>query len=118
MMMMSTLAKGWRKAGRIPRTAGAALAALALLLTAACSGGEGPAAGGTTAGKGDVTLVIGAYSVAKDAVSALLPKFQAEWKAKTGQTVVFQQSYEASGTQARAIAGGFEADVTLLAMEG
>lgn len=63
------------------------------------------------------TLVIGAYSVAKDAVGELLPKFQAEWKAKTGQTVHFQESYEASGTQARAIVGGFEADVALLAME-
>nr|WP_054955890.1 substrate-binding domain-containing protein [Paenibacillus dakarensis] len=30
----------------------------------------------------------------------------------------FQESYKASGTQARSIAGGFEADVTLLALEG
>ncbi|GAF06070.1 sulfate and thiosulfate binding protein CysP [Paenibacillus pini JCM 16418] len=67
---------------------------------------------------GDVTLVIGAYSVAKDALTDILPHFQKEWKEKTGQTIRFQQSYEASGTQARAIAGGFEADVTLLAMEG
>lgn len=66
----------------------------------------------------DITLVIGAYSVAKDAVGEILPKFQAEWKAKTGQNVKFQESYEASGTQARAIAGGFEADVTLLSLEG
>jgi sulfate/thiosulfate-binding protein len=48
----------------------------------------------------------------------ILPAFKAEWKAKTGQTVNFQESYEASGTQARAIVGGFEADVALLAMEG
>ena len=34
-----------------------------------------------------------------------------------GQTINFQESYEASGTQARAIVGGFEADVALLAME-
>ncbi|MCJ8013169.1 sulfate ABC transporter substrate-binding protein [Paenibacillus sp. KQZ6P-2] len=66
----------------------------------------------------EVTLVIGAYSIAKDALADILPKFQQQWKAKTGQTVKFQQSYEASGTQARAIIGGFEADVTLLAMEG
>ncbi|KGE19010.1 sulfate ABC transporter substrate-binding protein [Paenibacillus wynnii] len=68
--------------------------------------------------QGDLTLVVGAYSVAKDAVEEILPLFAAKWKADTGQTLVFQQSYEASGTQARAIAGGFEADVTLLAMEG
>lgn len=66
----------------------------------------------------EVTLVIGAYSVVKDALQNILPKFQAYWEAKTGQRVKFQESYEASGTQARAIVGGFEADVTLLAMEG
>lgn len=68
--------------------------------------------------EGEVTLVIGAYSVVKDALGDILPKFQKAWKEKTGQTVNFQESYEASGTQARAIAGGFEADVALLAMEG
>ena len=67
--------------------------------------------------KGSVTLVVGAYSVAKDAFGKLLPEFAKQWKAKTGQTVTFQESYEASGTQARAIAGGFEADIAVLAME-
>lgn len=62
--------------------------------------------------------MVGAYSVAKDAMGEILPLFAEEWQAKTGQKIVFQESYEASGTQARAIAGGFEADVTLLAMEG
>ena len=68
--------------------------------------------------QGDITLVVGAYSVVKDAMQDILPLFAAKWKADTGQTITFQQSYEASGTQARAIVGGFEADVTLLAMEG
>ncbi|MHA0857170.1 sulfate ABC transporter substrate-binding protein [Paenibacillus sp. CMAA1364] len=66
----------------------------------------------------DITLVIGAYSVAKDALTEILPDFKQEWKERTGQSIHFQESYEASGTQARAIVGGFEADVTLLAMEG
>lgn len=65
-----------------------------------------------------VTLMIGAYSVAKDALERILPEFAADWKAKMGKKIVFQESYEASGTQARAIAGGMEADVALLAMEG
>jgi len=64
-----------------------------------------------------ITLIIGAYSVAKDALADILPAFQAEWQARTGQEIAFQQSYEASGTQARSIVGGFEADVALLAME-
>lgn len=67
---------------------------------------------------GDITLVIGAYSVVKDAFEELLPEFQAYWLQQSGQKVTFQESYEASGTQARAIAGGFEADVAILAMEG
>lgn len=82
-------------------------------------GQEDPKDAGNSAADGkDITLVIGAYSVAKDALADILPKFQQEWKEKTGQTVKFQESYEASGTQARTIVGGFEADVTLLAMEG
>ncbi|MFB9324813.1 sulfate ABC transporter substrate-binding protein [Paenibacillus aurantiacus] len=108
--MRPTLTKGWRMLG-------IALAAAALLVSSACSGGNEPAAEGDTQPKGDVTLVIGAYSVAKDAFAELLPKFQAKWQAETGQKLVFQESYEASGTQARAIAGGFEADVAVLAME-
>lgn len=66
----------------------------------------------------EVTLVIGAYSVAKDAIEELLPLFQEKWLAETGQKVIYQQSYEASGTQARAIIGGFDADIAILAMEG
>ncbi|MEK5495186.1 sulfate ABC transporter substrate-binding protein [Paenibacillus sp. FSL R7-0297] len=95
----------------------AALMLAVLTLTAAGCGNEQE--GSTAAAQqGDLTLVVGAYSVAKDAMGEILPLFAEEWQAKTGQKIVFQESYEASGTQARAIAGGFEADVTLLAMEG
>ncbi|WP_203457007.1 sulfate ABC transporter substrate-binding protein [Paenibacillus tepidiphilus] len=96
---------------------------LLVLLTVVAAGCAGQDSGADTQGQepvqdGDLTLVIGAYSVVKDAMGEILPLFAAEWKAKTGQTLAFQESYEASGTQARAIAGGFEADVTLLALEG
>jgi sulfate/thiosulfate transport system substrate-binding protein len=89
-----------------------------LTLTAAGCGNEQKGSTAAAAQQGDLTLVVGAYSVAKDAMGEILPLFAEEWQAKTGQKIVFQESYEASGTQARAIAGGFEADVTLLAMEG
>ncbi|WP_374121406.1 sulfate ABC transporter substrate-binding protein [Paenibacillus sp. LHD-117] len=85
------------------------------ILTAAGCGKEEAA---VDALQGDVTLVVGAYSVVRDAFAELLPAFQEQWLKETGQRVVFQESYEASGTQARAIAGGFEADVAVLAMEG
>ncbi|MDT3426009.1 sulfate transport system substrate-binding protein [Paenibacillus forsythiae] len=93
------------------------LAVLLLALAISGCGGEGNRTA-DLAGAGGTTLVIGSYSVAKDAVEEILPLFAKEWKNETGRTITFQQSYEASGTQARAIAGGFEADVTLLAMEG
>ncbi len=94
----------------------------ALLLAVVLGGCAGPAkesSGGNAEalGKGDVTLVVGAYSVAKDAMADLLPLFREQWLAETGQKVAFQESYEASGTQARSIVGGFEADVAILAME-
>lgn len=97
------------------------LLAFLLLMSAllsGCSRETATEASAAPASGKEVTLVIGAYSIVKDAMADILPKFQQEWKAKTGQTVKFQESYEASGTQARAIIGGFEADVTLLAMEG
>ncbi|SFE43004.1 sulfate transport system substrate-binding protein [Paenibacillus catalpae] len=94
------------------------LLAVLMLIAAGCGKEEPKQPAESTAQDGDVTLVIGAYSVVKDAFSELLPQFQAYWKEQTGQKVVFQESYEASGTQARAIAGGFEADVAILAMEG
>ncbi len=96
----------------------ALLLAALLLFAAGCSKEGSGETGESTGPIGDVTLVIGAYSVVKDAFAELLPKFQERWLAETGQKVVFQESYEASGTQARAIAGGFEADVAILAMEG
>ncbi|MBE7680927.1 sulfate ABC transporter substrate-binding protein [Paenibacillus sp. P13VS] len=96
----------------------AALMLLLVCMTVGCSNQEAEGEqNGPSAAEQSNTLVIGAYSVAKDAVGELLPEFKEEWKAKTGQTVNFQESYEASGTQARAIVGGFEADVALLAME-
>ncbi|WP_276354899.1 sulfate ABC transporter substrate-binding protein [Cohnella caldifontis] len=103
---------------------GVALLLALVLLLAGCGGtrtgdeGDGSGSVAGSSAKGGVTLVIGAYSVAKDALADILPAFQKEWLAKTGQKISFQESYEASGTQARAIVGGFEADVTLLAMEG
>lgn len=109
----------WSKRRTFKRLSALA-ASLTLLgsLLAGCGGQGSAASSGGPSQQGDVTLVIGAYSVAKDSVQDILPLFQQKWKEESGQTVVFEESYEASGTQARAIIGGFEADVTLLALEG
>jgi sulfate transport system substrate-binding protein len=65
------------------------------------------------------TLAIGAYSVVREAFhEGLLPAFSAQWKARTGRTVRFEESYNASGAQARAISAGFDADIAILSLEG
>jgi len=65
------------------------------------------------------TLILGAYTVPKEAYEQrIIPAFQAYWKQKTGETIEFQASYVASGQQGRAIAGGsLEADVAALSLE-
>ena len=64
-------------------------------------------------------LKIGAYSVVREVVGqGLLPAFKAEWKKRTGRDLTFDESYNGSGAQARAIAGGLDADVAILSHEG
>jgi sulfate transport system substrate-binding protein len=65
------------------------------------------------------TLVIGAYSVVRDAFhEAILPRFARHWQKRTGRLMRFEESYSGSGAQARAIASGFDADVAVLSLEG
>ncbi|WP_278615198.1 sulfate ABC transporter substrate-binding protein [Planktothrix agardhii] len=63
-----------------------------------------------------VTLV--SYAVTKTAYENIIPKFAAQWKAQTGQTVEFEQSYGGSGSQTRAVIDGLNADVVALALAG
>jgi sulfate/thiosulfate transport system substrate-binding protein len=63
------------------------------------------------------TLVLAAYTVPKEAYQkAIIPAFRAYWQYSTGQEVNFVDSYEASGTQSRAICSGLEADVAALSL--
>ena len=64
-------------------------------------------------------LVLAAYTVPKEAYEKeIIPAFQKHWLERTGRQLVVDQSYEASGAQARAVVGGFEADVVALSLEG
>ena len=66
-----------------------------------------------------VTLTLGGYTTPREAYGkAIIPAFKKYWQEKTGQTVEFQESYQGSGAQSRAIVGGFEADVAALSLEG
>lgn len=58
-----------------------------------------------------VELTFVAYGVAKPLYSKIIPEFQKEWKAKTGQEIKFKESYGPSGAHTRAILSGLEADV-------
>src|SRR5262245_59397287 len=96
---------------------------LAVVL-AACGGSQGggagaPAAGGATAAApvangGPATIVLGAYTTPREAYGKLLPIFKEKWKQQSGQDVTFQESYQGSGAQSRAIVEGFEADIAAL----
>lgn len=64
-------------------------------------------------------LKIGAYSVVREVLhDGVLPAFKAKWKAETGRDVTFEETYNASGAQARQIASGFDADVAVLSHSG
>ena len=56
------------------------------------------------------------YAVTKGAYDRILPKFQAQWKARTGEELAIRTSYGGSGSQTRAILEGLEADVATLAL--
>lgn len=65
------------------------------------------------------TLLLGAYTVPKEVYQKeIIPAFQKHWQEKTGREVKFQESYVGSGSQARAIISGFEADIAALSLEG
>ncbi|HJZ69096.1 MAG TPA: sulfate ABC transporter substrate-binding protein, partial [Blastocatellia bacterium] len=88
---------------------------IALFLTSmlqAC--GRSPGKHGNT-----VTLILGGYTAPREAYGkAVIPAFQKYWKDKTGQDAEFQESYQGSGAQSRAVIGGFEADIVALSLEG
>ncbi|WP_041229646.1 sulfate ABC transporter substrate-binding protein [Rippkaea orientalis] len=63
-----------------------------------------------------IKLTLVSYAVTQSAYEQIIPKFTEEWRKKTGQTVVFEQSYGGSGSQTRAVVDGLEADVVALAL--
>jgi len=69
-------------------------------------------------GSDTIILVLGAYTVPKEAYEKeIIPAFKEYWLKKTGQIVKFEESYIASGAQSRAISAGFEADIAALSLE-
>jgi sulfate transport system substrate-binding protein len=92
------------------------------LAIAACTGGDAnntsASSGGASsaANKGDVELTLVSFAVTKAAHEKVIPKFVEQWKKEHNQNVTFKQSYGGSGSQARAVIDGLEADVVHLAL--
>ena len=102
-----------RRSGAIVRPLFITLATTTLLVLTTVSFGvsEGLSA--------DRELMLAIYSVPKEAYEQkLIPAFKQLWKQRTGQDIRVRTSYGASGAQARAIIGGFEADIAALSVEG
>jgi sulfate/thiosulfate transport system substrate-binding protein len=90
-------------------------------LISGCSGDTSQKTASTASGGASsepLTLRLVSYAVTKKAYEQIIPKFVANWKAKTGQEVTFEQSYGGSGSQTRAVIDGLEADVVQLALAG
>jgi sulfate transport system substrate-binding protein len=83
------------------------------LLLVACGAPRAPSASGE--GEPQELLLV-SYAVTKGAYARILPRFAADWKARTGQELRIRTSYGGSGTQTRAIIDGLEADVATLAL--
>ena len=63
-----------------------------------------------------VTLLNVSYDPTRELYAAVNKAFAEDWKKKTGDEVVVNQSHGGSGKQARAVIDGLEADVVTLAL--
>lgn len=83
----------------------------------ACSSTQTAPDGNASQANKPVKLTLVSYAVTQGAYEKIIPKFVEQWKAQTGQTVTFDQSYGGSGSQTRAVIDGLEADVVALALD-
>jgi sulfate transport system substrate-binding protein len=83
--------------------------------------GNKPAASSSSASPAPATepvsLTLGAYTTPREAYAEILPAFKPKWTKDHPEGIDFKESYLGSGAQARAIVGGFEADVAALSLE-
>ena len=88
---------------------------LAAILAYGCGGsGSTSAVSGTTAGP--VELLNVSYDPTRELYAEFDTAFARYWREKSGQAVTVKQSHGGSGSQARAVIDGLEADVATLAL--
>jgi sulfate/thiosulfate-binding protein len=107
------LLKGKKMSNKLHKILIPSLLVIALLLTGCSTGASANESGGAD----EVKLTLAAYTTPREAYQELIPIFQQQWKEKTGQDVSFEESYQGSGAQSRAVAEGFEADIVALSLE-
>jgi sulfate/thiosulfate-binding protein len=96
---------------------------LVTLLLSGCKSGDANAqpsgdGGKARAAEPPITLTLGGYTTPREAYGkSIIPAFKQHWQKEHGQALSVRESYLASGAQARAIVGGFEADVAALSLE-
>lgn len=96
-----------------------ALAACASPSSLSSSGSPQASASGSSEATGKpIELTLVSYAVTQAAYEQIIPKFTAQWKSEHNQDVTFNQSYGGSGSQARAVIDGLDADVVALALAG
>jgi sulfate transport system substrate-binding protein len=71
---------------------------------------------GVSASAKEVKLLNASYDPTRELYAAFNAEFAKEWKRKTGDTLVVQQSHGGSGKQARSVIDGLQADVVTLAL--
>ena len=86
--------------------------ALFALLLSGCGGGDEDTA---SAGK-RIRLLNVSYDPTRELYREVNEKFAAKWLAETGQQVTVQMSHGGSGSQARSVIDGLDADVVTLAL--
>ena len=89
---------------------------LITLIIAGCSPSSQDSTGSDANGE-EIQLTLAAYTTPREAYAEVIPLFQEHWKEQTGQTVTFEESYQGSGAQSRAVVEGFEADIVALSLE-
>lgn len=85
----------------------------AFVLLCACGGSDNSS---TTSDDRKVTLLNVSYDPTRELYREVNAAFAKDWRAKTGQVVEVKQSHAGSGSQARSVIDGLQADVVTLAL--
>ena len=94
-----------------------ALGLAPVLALAACGGGTAGASADCSGLPETPVISFAAYSTPREVYGKIIPAFTTKWKDEhDGQTVIFQESYGASTSQAANVVAGYEADVVALSL--